>query len=198
MRYFFAHICSLWIFLRWVSLLIFSPLDFGEVFFYYSRIWFQNLKFLPLKGLRSHIVLLQDFENFDLFFSLKDSILRFFLQYFELFIFNFSILGFEVDIRFFKDLKPVSQTFHSRLWNWKIVFLWKVWDSHLKMLHGFVPPHISGLYIRNYSSTHQRKAEIELWNCPWKSSSPIPMFDQTCAQKNNFEVLIFKFDKSLQ
>jgi len=151
----------------------------------------------PLKGLRSHIVLL--LENF--YFIFCHSKIRywgFFFLCFDFFIFKFSIQGFEVDIRFSKDLKPVSQTFHSRLWNWKIVFLWKVWDSHLKMLHGFVPPHISGLYIRNYSSTHQRKAEIELWNCPWKSSSPIPMFDQTCAQKNNFEVLISKFDKSLQ
>ena len=95
-------------------MLIFSPLDFGEVFFTTQGFDFKISNFLPLKGLRSHIVL-QDFENFDLFFSLKDSILRFFLQYFDLFIFNFSILGFEVDIRFFKDLKPVSQTFHSRL-----------------------------------------------------------------------------------
>ena len=174
----------------------------------YLRIWFQNLKFLPLKGWRSHKVLLQDFENFYLdFFHSKIRYWGFFCN-----TLIFSFLNFP-----FKDLRLTSN--FSKIWNLylklfiqgfeieKWVFFkglryssqnvaWLCPATHFKHIYVYIYILEIGLafWILQLIKRKQKlNFEIALRNLPVQSQSLTKH-----VPKKNFEVLIFKFDKSLQ
>ena len=133
---FFTHIFSLWIFLRWVSLLIFFPLDFGEVFFLLTYVlfgFFWGELFWPEKnGRKNHQWNVKDLDSQTSdFFGGSSYFFHYRIWDLHLKVFNSRISDFHVKSSYLRIQDVHLKFSHLRIWFWNLKFSYlRVWDLH--------------------------------------------------------------------